>query len=147
MDSIRISAAQFEHRNGDKEYNLSRIEELSEKAFNQGSRIILFHECSVTGYTFTRKLSRDQMLDLAEYVPDGDSVTRLTRIAEKNDIVILAGLFEKDHNNKIFKTCVCVGKNGLVAKHRKLHPLQRLYNRPRTLLQWNWVTLILLSNY
>jgi len=122
MDSIRISAAQFEHRNGDKEYNLSRIEELSEKAFNQGSRIILFHECSVTGYTFTRKLSRDQMLDLAEYVPDGDSVTRLTRIAEKNDIVILAGLFEKDHNNKIFKTCVCVGKNGLVAKHRKLHP-------------------------
>jgi len=122
MDNIKISTAQFEHRSGDKDFNLSRIEELTEKASLKGSEIILFHECSITGYTFARKLSRKQMLDLAEFVPDGDSVKKLIRIAEKYDIVILAGLFEKDEKNKIFKTCVCVSKNGLVAKHRKLHP-------------------------
>jgi predicted amidohydrolase len=122
MDNIKVSAAQFEHRSGDKNFNLSRIDELSERASMQGSRIILFHECSITGYTFARKLSRRQMLELAEYVPDGDSVSRLIEISGKHDVTILAGLFEKDNKNKLYKTCVCVDKNGLVAKHRKLHP-------------------------
>jgi len=122
MKSIRISAAQFEHRSGDKEYNLSRIAELSGKASGQGSRIILFHECSITGYTFARKLSRDQMVSLAELIPEGRSVERLQEIALKNNIVILAGLFEKDREKNLYKTCVCVDKNGLIARHRKLHP-------------------------
>jgi len=130
MTNIKVSAAQFENRSGDKEFNLSRIEELSEKASLQGSQIVLFHECSVTGYTFARKLSGREMLNLAEFVPDGNSVTRLTRIAANNDIVILAGLFEKDGDNKIYKTCICVSKNGLVAKHRKLHPFINKFLTP-----------------
>ena len=39
-----------------------------------------------------------------------------------NDMIVLAGLFEKDENDHLFKAYVCVDKNGLVAKHRKLHP-------------------------
>jgi predicted amidohydrolase len=35
---------------------------------------------------------------------------------------MLAGLFEKDKDNKIFKAYVCVDQNGLKAKFRKLHP-------------------------
>jgi len=35
---------------------------------------------------------------------------------------VLAGLFEKDKNDNLFKAYVCVDKYGLVAKHRKLHP-------------------------
>jgi len=62
------------------------------------------------------------MLNMAEHVPDGPSVKRLTEIARKYDIIILAGLFEKDADGKIYKPQVCVDKNGLVAKHRKLHP-------------------------
>lgn len=130
MEALKVATAQFENRSGDKEYNLLKIEELSEKASLQDARIILFHECSVTGYTFARKLSWEQMLDLAEFVPDGKSVSRLIRIAEKNDIVILAGLFEKDLENKIYKTCVCIDKNGLVAKHRKLHPFINKFLTP-----------------
>jgi len=130
MDSIRVATVQFEHRSGDKEYNLSRIEELSGKASLEGARVILFHECSITGYTFARKLSREQLLDLAEFVPDGDSVARLTMISEKNDITILAGLFEKDSDGRIYKTCVCVDKNGLAAKHHKLHPFISEYLTP-----------------
>jgi len=122
MDPIKISTAQFEHRSGDKSYNLSVIEELTEKAARDGSNIIAFHECSVTGYTFARKLSKDQMLELAEYIPDGPSILKLKGIAEKYNITILAGLFEKDKNDRLFKAYVCVDKDGLVAKHRKLHP-------------------------
>jgi predicted amidohydrolase len=122
MDNIRVSTAQFENRSGDKRYNLSRIEALSEKASLQGSQVIAFHECSVTGYTFARHLSKEQMLEVAEFVPEGESVGELIRIAKKYSIVIIAGLFEKDREEKIYKTCVCVDKNGLVAKFRKLHP-------------------------
>jgi hypothetical protein len=31
--------------------------------------MIAFHECSITGYTFARNLSRSQMLELAELIP------------------------------------------------------------------------------
>jgi predicted amidohydrolase len=122
MEKIKISTAQFENRSGDKDFNLSKIECLAEKAALEGSHAIAFHECSVTGYSFARRLSKNEMLELAEFIPDGTSVSRLTRIAAKNNIVVLAGLFEKDSENKLYKTYVCVDKSGLVAKHRKLHP-------------------------
>ncbi|MBE3085120.1 MAG: nitrilase, partial [Bacteroidetes bacterium] len=130
MDKIKISTAQFENRSGDKDYNLSKIESLAEKAALEGSYAIAFHECSVTGYTFARHLSKDEMLDLAEFIPDGSSVSRLIQIAAKNNIAILAGLFEKDSEDKLYKTYVCVDKTGLVAKYRKLHPFINPYLTP-----------------
>lgn len=122
MENIKIASAQFENRSGDKNYNLSVIALLSEKAAAEGVKAIAFHECSVTGYTFARHLSREQMLDLAEPIPDGPSVRRLINIAAVNNIAILAGLFEKDENDNLFKAYVCVDGNGMVAKFRKLHP-------------------------
>src|SRR5687768_18416148 len=130
MDKIKISAAQFEHHSGDKVYNLSVIEKLSQKASLEGANAIAFHECSITGYTFARHLSKEQMLDLAEFIPAGESIVKLTAIAKKYNIAILAGLFEKDENDNLFKAYVCVDKNGLVAKHRKLHPFINPYLTP-----------------
>lgn len=127
MEKIKISTAQFEHRSGDKNYNLSVIERLAKKAAKEGSNVIASHECSVTGYTFARNLSKEQMLDLAEFIPDGASILKLTEIAKQNDIIVLAGLFEKDENDNLFKAYVCVDKNGMVAKHRKLHPFINPY--------------------
>jgi len=127
MDKIKISTAQFEHKSGDKSYNLSVIEQLAQKAAGENSNVIAFHECSVTGYTFAGNLSKQQMLDLAEFIPGGASILKLIDIAKQNDIVILAGLFEKDENDNLFNTYVCVDKNGLIAKHRKLHPFINPY--------------------
>jgi predicted amidohydrolase len=62
------------------------------------------------------------MLDLAEMIPDGESTKKLIEIAENNNITVLAGLFEKDKYDNLFKAYVCVDKNGLQAKFRKLHP-------------------------
>ncbi|AQX13657.1 nitrilase [Elizabethkingia meningoseptica] len=122
MNTLKVSTAQFEHKSGDKEYNLSVIARLSGEAALQGSEVIAFHECSITGYTFARKLSKEQMLDLAELIPDGESIARLQQIAAENNIVILAGLFEKDEHDELYKAYVCVDRNGIVAKYRKLHP-------------------------
>jgi predicted amidohydrolase len=122
MKAIKIATVQFENRSGDKEYNLSMIGKLSRQAAEQGADVISFHECSITGYTFARKLNRDQMLELAEELPNGPSILRLKEYAEQFNIVILAGLFEKDAHGNMYKAYVCVDKNGLVARHRKLHP-------------------------
>jgi predicted amidohydrolase len=122
MENIRIATAQFEHRSGDKQYNLDVIDQLSAKAAAEGAQVVVFHECSISGYTFARHLSREQMLDLAEFIPGGPSVKKLTDIAKKHNIVVLAGLFEKDKEDKLYKGYVCVDRNGLVAKYRKLHP-------------------------
>jgi predicted amidohydrolase len=98
------------------------METLARKAAKEGSKAIAFHECSVTGYSFVRKFSKEKMLELAEPVPGGESILRLTDIAKQNDIILLAGLFEKDGDGKVYNSYVCVDGNGLVAKHRKLHP-------------------------
>lgn len=122
MEKLKIASAQFENKSGDKAYNLSKIDELSAKAAAEGAQAVAFHECSITGLTFARKLSKEQMLDLAEPIPDGPSVQALMKIAAKHNIAILAGLFEKDSGDRLFKAYVCVDKTGLIAKYRKLHP-------------------------
>ena len=122
MQNIKISTAQFENRSGDKEYNLSVIDQLSEKAVSEGAKIVVFHECSITGYSFARKLSKEQLSEIAELIPEGESIQKLMRIAAKHNIVVLAGLFEKTHDGDLYKAYVCVEGNGLIAKYRKLHP-------------------------
>jgi predicted amidohydrolase len=122
MENLRISTAQFEHKSGDKTYNLDTIEKLAARAAREGAHAVAFHECSVTGYTFARKLSKDEMLDLAEDIPSGNSIKHLQQIAAEHRIIVLAGLFEKDSENKIYKAYVAVGPGGLIACHRKLHP-------------------------
>ncbi len=121
MRKITIATAQFQTRNGDKAYNLSRIEELTRRAARNGARVICFHELSVVSYTFLRNLSRAQIVELAEVVPGGESVDKLTRLAGKYKVAILAGLIEKDEK-KLYNTYICVTGEGMVAKFRKLHP-------------------------
>ncbi|SDL19375.1 nitrilase family protein [Siphonobacter aquaeclarae] len=122
MEPLRIATAQFENASGDKSYNLARIRELTGQAAEQGAQVIAFHECSVTGYTFARHLSREGLLAIAERIPEGESMEALIQIAAEYEMVILAGLFEKDEEDRLFKAYVCVDKTGLKAKFRKLHP-------------------------
>jgi predicted amidohydrolase len=122
MQNLTVATAQFENASGDKAHNLQVISRLAAKAAQQGAQVIAFHECSITGYTFARHLSKPQLLDIAEAIPQGDSIQQLIQIAQAHDIVILAGLFEKDQDDQLFKAYVCVDKTGLLAKYRKLHP-------------------------
>ena len=120
MQDIRIGAAQFENRNGDKVYNLSRIRDLTRKAVDQGADIVSFHEMCVPAYTFMRRLDREQMLTHAEAVPDGESVRALMEISREFGVPVLAGILENE-GGKLYNTYICVFRDELVAKFRKLH--------------------------
>jgi predicted amidohydrolase len=127
MENITIATAQFENASGDKAYNLSVIRKLAAQAAAEGADAIAFHECSITGYTFAMHLSPAEFLAVAEPIPDGDSIRALTAIARDCKIVVLAGLFEKDADDHVYKAYVAVGPDGLIAKYRKLHPFINPY--------------------
>jgi len=118
---VRVGAAQFEPRDGDKDYNLARIGDLAGRAARQGAEIVSFHECSVTGYTFLRRLDRAALARLAEPVPGGPSTAALIELARARGVVIMAGLIEAD-GDRLYKTYVTVGPEGFITRFRKLHP-------------------------
>ncbi|KAG4271499.1 hypothetical protein FPRO04_10939 [Fusarium proliferatum] len=123
MSQLKIASVQFENWSGSKDKNLGIIHRMASDAANRGSKVVAFHECSVTGYTFASRLSKEELLDLAEEVPAGPSTGSLVQIARELGIAILAGLFEKDENGRIYNTYICVDSTrGFVAKFRKLHP-------------------------
>ncbi len=120
MRQIRIAAAQFEHRNADKNYNLTRIDELTRQAAAEGAEVVSFHECSIPAYTFLQPLSKPELAKLAEPVPDGPSIKRLIEISRTHGVAVLAGLLEIE-GGEIYNTYVCVTEDGLLAKYRKMH--------------------------
>lgn len=121
MKNLRIAVAQFEPKDGDKEYNLTVIEELTKRAKEKEAEVICFHELSITAYTFLKNLEKKEIYDLGEEIPDGPSCQKLMRISATYNIPILAGLVEVAHD-KLYNTHICVDGEKLVARFRKLHP-------------------------
>ena len=122
MADIKVASVQFENAVGDKQINLQRISTLTAEAASKGVKIVAFHECSITSYTFAQRLSREELHSVAELVPQGPSCQELIQIARRNDVAVLAGLFERDEDGKLYNTYVCATENGIEAKFRKIHP-------------------------
>ncbi|MCA9269784.1 MAG: nitrilase [Planctomycetales bacterium] len=121
MQNIRVAAVQMEHAPGDKGANLAKVRLLAEQAAADGCQIVAFPECCISGYWHLRKLARDELLALAEPVPDGPSTQFLLDLSTKNDITIGAGLVEVDAAGVMYNTYVVAMPDGRTARHRKLH--------------------------
>jgi predicted amidohydrolase len=122
MRDICVAAAQFEHRDGDKPCNLGRIQDHARIAAARGAEMVCFHECSITAYTFLQTLSRDELDALAEPVPDGPSTHALIDVARETDLVVMAGLIEREPDGRLYKSYVAVGPEGFLTRYHKLHP-------------------------
>lgn len=121
MRDVRVAAVQFEHKSADKRANLAKLSRFVEQAAKQKVKIIAFPECCITGYWFLRKLSRDDLLALAEPVFDGPSSQQLMSLAKKHNITIAAGLVEKTGDGQMFNTYIVAMPDGKFARHRKIH--------------------------
>lgn len=130
MSDLKIATAQFENASGDKDKNLSIIRRMSGEAAARGCHVVAFHECSISGYTFASRLTQDELLAVAEPIPDGPSILDLIQIASDNKIVVLAGLYERDSEDKIYNTYICVDGTGILARFRKIHPFISKYLSP-----------------
>jgi len=124
MEKIRVAAVQVEHKPGDKQYNLGRIEHFTAKAARAGARAVAFPECCISSYMYLESLDYDQLCALADEVPQSDTVSRLLKLARAKNIHVLAGLLEIDRSEggSLYNTYVALSPQGEVVKYRKLHP-------------------------
>ena len=130
MRDIRVGVAQFENRDNDPTYNLEQVRRLTRRAVERGAEIVSFHEGCVPGYTWVQPLSKGELLQIAEPVPDGPSVKRLIEIACEHGVVVMAGLFERDSAANVYNCYVAVGPDGYLTKFRKLHTFLNPYLTP-----------------
>ena len=122
MREIRIATTQFENRDNDKAFNLGRIDQLAGQAAAGGAEIVSFHEGCIPAYSWIQPLEKEQLLEVAEPVPDGDSVQQLVEIAGRHQLVVMAGMLERDEEDHVYNCYVTVGPDGYITRFRKIHP-------------------------
>jgi predicted amidohydrolase len=121
--TIRSAVVQFEHGNGAKQQNFAKIESFAAAASQQKVQLLAFPECCITGYWFIRKLTRQQIAELAEPVPGGPSTRRLLALAKQHGMTIGAGLVESD-GERFYNSYVVAMPDGQWHCHRKIQAFE-----------------------
>lgn len=110
---IKVAAATPVIRVADCEYNTGKILELIDQAEEQGNKLVVFPELSVTGYTCGDLFLQDTLLRSAS-----ESVMRIAEHTDNKDIVVVVG-FPYVVMGRMYNTAavMCNGKVlGLVPK-------------------------------
>ncbi len=115
MQDIRIAAAIFNSIVNQPQKNLARMVPLIKQAKQQGANLICFPELNVTGYS-----TRTPIEDCAEPVP-GPISRHLQQMADASQIVILAGMAEKDKSGRIYASHLVVTPQEISGIYRKVH--------------------------
>jgi len=144
MQDVKVAAAQFRPKVGDKEANLAKTEELTAKAAAAGAEMVFFQEQGIAGYSLWAEGSSNvragdgkpveegrvtpawalpgiHPYSLAEPVPDGPSTQRLIEIAARHNVVLGAGLPELRRDNAVYNTYVIVSPAGFIGRYSKCH--------------------------
>lgn len=111
---IRISALQMQTAGADTAANLERIEQAALEAAQSGASLLVTPELGVTSYGGGKDI-----LDLAEAV-DGPLVGRLTEIARRTGVAIVAGFAEKA-NGVVYNSAVYTDGASTPSVYRKSH--------------------------
>ena len=124
MRNIRVASVQFEHAAGDKEANFKKIRHFVREAAAQHVEIVAFPECCITGYWFLRKLTRDELVALAEPVPDGPSTRALLALAKAHQHDHRRGTGRDRSGRLLHNTYVVAMPDGEWRRHRKIHAFE-----------------------
>ncbi len=114
MRDIRVACVSMNGFLGEPERALKNIAAFSQQAAAQGVELILFPELVVHGH------NAPNTQEMAESVPDGPSCRRLAALSRELNLVISAGLSERD-GPLVYNTQVLFGPNGFIGKQRKIH--------------------------
>ncbi|MEZ6114053.1 MAG: nitrilase-related carbon-nitrogen hydrolase [Pirellulaceae bacterium] len=115
MNTIRVAAVSMNSPLGEQSRMLDAIDGWCRKAADAGAELVLFPELLLHGHC------APNTWELAEEVPDGPSVARLSAIAREYRLTLSVGLSEKQRDI-VYNTQVLVGPDGYIGKQRKLHP-------------------------
>jgi len=114
-NSLNAGFIQFNPQLGEKEKNISLLEELIFKG--KDAQLLVIPELANSGYNFE---SKKQAFSLAENTANSVFLDFLIDQAKKYNLFIVAGLNEED-GGKLYNTSLLVDPNGLIGKYRKIH--------------------------
>jgi len=97
------------------QHNLEQTARLARLAREQGAAIVCFPEMNITGYD-----NSPEIREIAQPVP-GPASDRLSEMAAGENMVILAGIAERDETGRIYATHLTVRPSGEISVYRKLH--------------------------
>jgi predicted amidohydrolase len=114
---ITCAAVQTQPVLADQKSNLKQSLALIDQCASKGAKLIVFPECSLTGYCFD---SREEAEGAAEEIP-GPLTEALAAKAQEMDIFVLAGRLEREEDG-LYNAGVLVGPGGIFYQtYRKTH--------------------------
>lgn len=111
---MKVGLYQYAPVFGDIKSNLDRV---ATQIASLQCDLLVLPEFAMTGYQF---ISKDEVLSLAEPVPDGPTTSRLADLARSGNMYLVAGLPER-RGDQLFNSAVLVGPQGFVGVYRKTH--------------------------
>ena len=113
---MKIVGVQMDILLGEVEKNLQRIIDKLHAAKEQGGKLVIFPECTLTGYCFD---SRQEALQYAE-PENGPAHRQLISVCKNLNLHCIVGYLEKAEN-KLYNSAALLGPNGVVGNYRKIH--------------------------
>lgn len=115
-DSTKIALVQHVSTPGDVDASLARMAAYAKLASEQGAKLVLFPEASLTGYNnsleITQKIAQSK---------DGAAAVAIASLCKENNIAIAYGFAEND-NNQLYNSVQLIDANGeALALYRKTH--------------------------
>ncbi|MCQ5337245.1 MAG: carbon-nitrogen hydrolase family protein [Candidatus Methanomethylicia archaeon] len=100
-----------------KDENIRKALEFSEKAIEEGSELIVLPEL----FNFiSAKGNKEDYLKNAE-TDNGLTINSMLKIAKSHNVLIIAGSITEIENEKLYNTSYVISSNGILGKYRKIH--------------------------
>ena len=100
----------------DKKANLEKASSMIADGIGNNADFIILPEM------FNCPYSNDKFIEYAEEEKDSYTLNKISKLAEANNVYILAGSIPEREDDKIFNTSYLFDKKGqIIAKHRKMH--------------------------
>ena len=117
-DIVKVAGAQIDIGLADKTGNLDKTLTCCREAAENGARIVIFPELTLTGYNVD---DQAEIPPLAETVP-GPATDEIRQICRDLDILVLFGLIEKDGDgSEFYNSAVLIDPDGIAGIYRKIH--------------------------
>ena len=112
-ETVRVAVLQTWIEQGEKERNWSHAMQLLDQALAHGPKLVVLPEAFVSGVNFII------LRQMAEPIP-GPTFCKLSEIAARHSIFIVAGILEQGENGKVYDSAVLLDPSGvLLGKYRR----------------------------
>ena len=113
---MKIAGVQMDVVLGDVPGNLERMLQRLTTASRAGAEYVIFPECALTGYCFTK---RQEAAPFAQAI-NGPAVQAFIERCQDLNCYATFGLIESD-GEKLYNAAALVGPEGLISSYRKVH--------------------------